>query len=98
MVARVAAQEIMPRFGHLQGAQIHAKTSAFDLVTEADEAAEAAITAWLLEAYPQAAIVGEEATAHHPAVLDALGMPNWCLWWIRWTAPRTSLPVCRCLA
>ncbi len=73
LVARVAAREIMPRFGHLQQHQIHAKTSAFDLVTEADEAAEAAITAWLAEAYPQAVVVGEEATARQPERLLALG-------------------------
>jgi fructose-1,6-bisphosphatase/inositol monophosphatase family enzyme len=73
MVARVAAEEIMLRFGRLQQHQIHAKTSAFDLVTEADEAAEAAITTWLRAACPSAAIVGEEATARQPALLDALG-------------------------
>lgn len=73
LVAQVAARDIMPRFGHLQQHQIHAKTSAFDLVTEADEAAEAAITAWLTDAYPQALVVGEEATARQPKLLDALG-------------------------
>ena len=73
LVARVAARDILPRFGHLQQHQIHAKTSAFDLVTEADEAAEAAITAWLAEAYPQALVVGEEATARQPQLLAALG-------------------------
>lgn len=73
LVARVAARDIMPRFGHLQQHQIHAKTSAFDLVTEADETAEVAITAWLAQAYPQALVVGEEATARQPALLDALG-------------------------
>jgi len=73
LVARVATRDIMPRFGHLQQHQIHAKTSAFDLVTEADETAEAAITAWLAQAYPRALVVGEEATARQPALLDALG-------------------------
>lgn len=73
LVAQVAARDILPRFGHLQQHQIHAKTSAFDLVTEADEAAEAAITAWLAEAYPQALVVGEEATARQPQLLAALG-------------------------
>jgi len=73
LVAQVAAREIMPRFGHLQQHQVHAKTSAFDLVTEADEATEAAIGQWLAQAYPQAIVVGEEATARQPALLDALG-------------------------
>ena len=69
MVARVAAQEIMPRFGRLQQHQVHAKTSAFDLVTEADEAAEAAITTWLRTSYPMARVLGEEAVARQPALL-----------------------------
>ena len=39
----VAAEELMPRFVRLQEAQISHKTSPFDVVTEADEAAERAI-------------------------------------------------------
>ena len=45
LLAEVAAQEILPRFGRLQQHQIREKTSAFDLVTEADEAAERLIAA-----------------------------------------------------
>ena len=69
MVRRVAEQEIMSRFGRLQQHQVHAKTSSFDLVTEADEAAEAAITQWLLQAYPHALILGEEAASCQPELL-----------------------------
>lgn len=73
MVARVADKEVMPRFACLQQDQVRAKTSAFDLVTEADEAAETAITAWLKSSWPEATIVGEEATARQPGLLDTLG-------------------------
>ena len=40
LLREVAAAEILPRFGRLQREQIHEKTSAFDVVTEADEAAD----------------------------------------------------------
>ena len=42
ILAFAARTEIMPRFRKLTPAQIRRKSSAFDLVTEADEAAEAA--------------------------------------------------------
>ena len=49
------------------------KTSAFDIVTEADEAAEAVIAASLRAAFPGAVIVGEEATERDPALLKTIG-------------------------
>ncbi len=44
ILARAARAEILPRFRTLDAAQVRQKSSVFDLVTEADEAAEAAIT------------------------------------------------------
>ena len=73
LLAEVAAQEILPRFGRLQQHQIREKTSAFDVVTEADEAAERAITAGLQAAFGGADVVGEEAAGRDPALLDLLG-------------------------
>lgn len=73
LLREVAAAEILPRFGRLQRDQIHEKTSAFDVVTEADEAAERAIAAGLRKAFPGADVVGEEATGRDPALLDLLG-------------------------
>lgn len=73
LMGQVAANELMPRFGRLQRDQIHEKTSAFDVVTEADEAAERAIAAGLRAAFPGADVVGEEATGRDPAMLDLLG-------------------------
>lgn len=69
----VAAEHILPRFGRLQRDQIREKTSAFDVVTEADEAAERAITTGLRAAFGGADVVGEEASGRDPGLLKLLG-------------------------
>ena len=71
ILAEAARTEIMPRFRNLDDGAIRQKTSAIDLVTDADEAAERAITANLHAAFPAALVVGEEATARNPALLDS---------------------------
>ena len=72
-ILRAAArQEILPRFRKLQPSAIRAKTGPNDLVTEADEAAETVITAALQQHFPGCVVVGEEATAANPALLDQL--------------------------
>lgn len=73
ILARAAVQEILPRFRALRADQVRQKTSAFDIVTEADEAAEAVIAAGLREAFPGAIVVGEEGTERDPALLQAIG-------------------------
>lgn len=72
ILAAAARAEIMPRFRRLTHDQIRRKTSAFDLVTEADERAEAAIAAALRAAYPGCAIIGEEGAHEDPALLDII--------------------------
>jgi fructose-1,6-bisphosphatase/inositol monophosphatase family enzyme len=72
VLARAARTEIMPRFRKLTSTQIRQKSSALDLVTDADEAAEAAIGAALIEAFPGSLIVGEEATQRDPTLLQAV--------------------------
>ena len=72
LLASAADQEIMPRFRRLAAGDIRQKTSAIDLVTEADVNAERVITKRLLEKYPGALIVGEEACSENPAILDGL--------------------------
>jgi fructose-1,6-bisphosphatase/inositol monophosphatase family enzyme len=67
-----AEAEIIPRFKALTAGDIRQKSSVFDPVTEADEAAERAISNRLRASYPGALIVGEEATAHDPSLLDRL--------------------------
>ena len=71
LLAETARAEIMPRFRRLGDGDIRQKTSAADLVTEADVNAERVITAALRERYPQARIIGEEAVSDDPALLDA---------------------------
>jgi fructose-1,6-bisphosphatase/inositol monophosphatase family enzyme len=73
ILAVAARTEIMPRFGHLTSSQIRQKTSPLDLVTEADEAAEAVISAALQKAFPGSLIVGEEGTHRDPALLQTIG-------------------------
>ncbi|MCE2579771.1 inositol monophosphatase family protein [Gluconacetobacter entanii] len=68
-----ARSEVMSRFRRLDHADIRTKTSALDVVTAADEAAERAITRALRDLYPDALVVGEEAVAANPALLSGLG-------------------------
>ncbi|TXH84316.1 MAG: inositol monophosphatase [Rhizobium sp.] len=71
-VAEAAAKEIMPRFRSLDAEDISEKTSAIDLVTEADLLAEKHITAALKARFPAALIVGEEAYEADKSVVPAL--------------------------
>ncbi|MFZ1139544.1 MAG: inositol monophosphatase family protein [Candidatus Sulfotelmatobacter sp.] len=71
-LALAARTEIMPRFGKLTSTQIRQKSSALDLVTDADEAAEAVIGAALVETFPGSLIVGEEGTQRDPTLLQAV--------------------------
>jgi fructose-1,6-bisphosphatase/inositol monophosphatase family enzyme len=63
-----ARAEVMPRFRKLGSDAIRAKTSAIDLVTDADEAAERRIAADLARAFPGCVVVGEEGTAADPGL------------------------------
>jgi len=62
--------EIMPRFRNLGDGAVQQKTSAADLVTEADVNAERVITDALLEKFPDALVIGEEAVSENPALLE----------------------------
>jgi fructose-1,6-bisphosphatase/inositol monophosphatase family enzyme len=72
LLAQAARAEIMPRFGRLVAGEVRRKSSRFDLVTDADEAAERAITTALGAAYPGAAVVGEEAAERDRTLLDRI--------------------------
>lgn len=71
-VAEAAALEILPRFRNLEAGDISEKTSAIDLVTEADLLAEKHIAAALKVRFPNALIVGEEAYEADKSVVPAL--------------------------
>jgi fructose-1,6-bisphosphatase/inositol monophosphatase family enzyme len=72
LLASTAIEEIMPRFRALGADDVRQKTSALDLVTEADINAERVITARLLERYPDAFILGEEACESDASLLGKL--------------------------
>lgn len=72
ILTQTAAVEIMPRFQRIGDLAIRQKSSAFDVVTDADEAAEKAITTALKRAFPSALIVGEEAAAKNPAIITQI--------------------------
>jgi fructose-1,6-bisphosphatase/inositol monophosphatase family enzyme len=78
----VAEREIAPRFRKLAPSDVFAKPSAgdpTDLVTAADRAAEAELTARLAELVPGSSVVGEEAVAADPSILERLrgSAPVW---------------------
>ncbi|WP_136656923.1 inositol monophosphatase [Nitratireductor sp. XY-223] len=64
--------EIMPRFSGVNDAEIKQKQASWDVVTEADTAAEKCIANVLSARYPRALIVGEEAVAGEPAIMNGL--------------------------
>ncbi len=71
LLLRAAARtEIMPRFRNLGADDVHQKSGPLDLVTVADEAAERMITAGLRKMFPGCVVVGEEATAADPGLLE----------------------------
>lgn len=73
LLREVAQTEIMPRFRNLADGEVRQKSSPLDLVTDVDEAAENIIRERLALAFPQAVVVGEEATEKDPSLLDRLG-------------------------
>jgi fructose-1,6-bisphosphatase/inositol monophosphatase family enzyme len=73
ILAEAARVEIMPRFKSLVEGDVRHKSSVFDPVTEADEAAEFTISAQLRASFPGALIVGEEAASADPSLLDRIG-------------------------
>lgn len=82
VLREVAQREIAPRFQQLAPSDVVGKPSAEDpddLVTAADRAAEAELTLRLPELVPGSTVVGEEAVAADPAVLERLreGLPVW---------------------
>jgi len=72
IVRAAAKSEIMPRFRRLRPEDVRAKTAPDDLVTEADNAAEDTMSRALARDFPEALILGEEAVASDPTLLDML--------------------------
>jgi fructose-1,6-bisphosphatase/inositol monophosphatase family enzyme len=76
LLLEVADAEILPHFRKLPPDKVRTKSSAIDWVTVADEAAERVLRPRLLELFPTARIVGEEAVAQDEGLLDILGQPG----------------------
>ncbi len=73
-ILRAAARaEIMPRFRRLGSDDVRTKSGPTDLVTVADEAAERLITQGLERRFAGCVVIGEEAAAGEPGLLDRLG-------------------------
>ncbi|WP_421994512.1 inositol monophosphatase family protein [Roseococcus sp.] len=73
-----ARAEILPRFRQLAAGDIRVKSGPLDLVTEADEAAERRISAALSTRFPDAMILGEEAAAADPSLLEKMAEAELC--------------------
>jgi fructose-1,6-bisphosphatase/inositol monophosphatase family enzyme len=71
ILKQAAREEIMPRFRRLDDGDIQTKTGAFDLVTEADTNAERVITAAIYAHRPDYLVIGEEAVAANPKLLQS---------------------------
>src|SRR5260221_5826879 len=71
LIAEVAAEEVMPRFEKLEAGDVSEKSPG-DLVTIADVATERRLTPALLDALPGSRVVGEEAAAADPRILERL--------------------------
>ena len=72
LLRQAVVLDILPRWRRLGADAVRTKSGPLDLVTDADEAAERRITAGLETRFPGCLVVGEEATAARPALLDAL--------------------------
>lgn len=81
IIRRVAAAEIMPRFGKLGPDEISEKLGPKDLVTIADTLAEHALAEALTQLRPGSVVVGEEAADADPDSLQALAgdAPVWLI-------------------
>jgi len=79
LVRAVARTEIMPRFRSLQPGDVLAKSGPLDLVTVADEQAEARLSTGLHRLFPGCAVVGEEAATRDPGLMRAIADAELCL-------------------
>jgi fructose-1,6-bisphosphatase/inositol monophosphatase family enzyme len=77
LLQQAGREIIMPRFRRLRDHDIREKSQA-DLVTIADEEAEAFLTPQLEALLPGSRTVGEEAVSSNPALLDLLREPGPC--------------------
>ncbi len=80
LIAEIAEEEIMPRFGALADHDIATKSGPQDFVTAADHAAEARLEKALDGLYPGAAFIGEESAAADPSLVSRLDRERGAFW------------------
>ena len=80
LIAEIAAEEIMPRYAKLAAGDVREKGPG-DLVTVADEAMERRLSPLLSSLLPGSCVLGEEAAAKDPVLLERLGggAPVWVI-------------------
>ncbi|MBK1697869.1 inositol monophosphatase family protein [Rhodovibrio salinarum] len=71
LIRETAETEILPRFRHLADGEVMRKQGG-ELVTVADEAAEARLSQLLSDHLPGSVVLGEEGAARDPSVFDRL--------------------------
>lgn len=72
LIREVAATIVLPRWRNLGDAEVQEKSPG-DLVTVADQESERALSAGLTALLPGSTVVGEEAVAADPTVLERVG-------------------------
>ncbi len=81
IMREVAAEEIMPRWRNLAGADVVEKSGPSDIVTVADRAAEVQLARRLAESMPGSRVIGEEGVHADPSVMQHFqsGDPVWVI-------------------
>ncbi len=79
LIAETAAEEVMPRFRMLEAHEVQRK-DAGELVTVVDVAVEQRLTRVFSELLPGSLVVGEEAVAEAPDLLDELAAHKSYAW------------------
>ena len=79
ILEEVAAEEVLPRFQMLKDDEVRRKAGG-ELVTVSDVAAEEQFSRRLADLLPGSHVVGEEATADDPSVLDRLASEDDWVW------------------
>ncbi|WP_161555955.1 inositol monophosphatase family protein [Mangrovicoccus ximenensis] len=79
LVRQAGKEIILPRFRNLAGAEIDAKGDPTDLVTVADREAEAFLAAGARSVLPGCGVLGEEAAAADPGLIERSMAPGTCV-------------------
>ncbi len=80
LIAEIAEEEILPRFGALAEHDISTKSGPQDFVTAADQAAETRLEKALCGLYPGADFIGEESAAANAELLGRLDHERGAFW------------------